>query len=85
MTQCPQCWKFYTPELIAIAGQSLVRLAHTKEEPYQRQQLQHPPYCSDKCYDEAISGERPEYTYDEKGRRFENGIRKLFADPPEED
>ena len=36
--------------------------------------------CSDKCFDEHISGNRPEYTYDERGRRFENGVRKPFAD-----
>ena len=79
MTRCPQCKKEYIPDLISAGG-----WLHPDAEPYQRQQLQYPPYCSDKCFDEAISGHRSEYTYDEKGRRYENGVRKIFADPPRE-
>ena len=77
--QCPQCKKFYTPELISPPGPGF----HPTAEPYQKEQLII-GICSDKCYDESISGHRPEYTYDEKGRRFENGERKPFADPPED-
>ena len=65
------------PDLISVPG-----WLHPNAEPYQKEQLK-TGYCSDRCYDEAISGHRPEYTYDEKGRRFENGERKIFADPPE--
>ncbi len=68
MTTCPHCKKAYTPE----GG----------DEPWQKEQLII-GICSDKCYDESISGTRePQYTYDERGRRFENGERKPFADPP---
>lgn len=72
---CPQCLRDYELD---------VPLPTSELEPWQRQQHQYPPYCSDKCYDEAISGHRPEYTYDEKGRRFDkDGVRKLFPEPPE--
>lgn len=86
MVQCPQCMKFYTPELPPRPRNDLrsIQLIYPDAEPYQREQLQ-TGYCSDKCIDEAYSGTRePQYTYDEKGRRFENGERKLFADPPRE-
>lgn len=75
MRTCPHCLKDYEVD----APNQTAEL-----EPWQRQQHQYPPYCSDKCFDEAISGERPEYTYDEKGRRFEDGVRKLFAAPARE-
>ncbi len=79
MVQCPECGKEYIPDLISAP----VGFAPTAE-PYQKEQLII-GICSDKCYDESISGTRePQYTYDEKGRRFENGERKLFADPPED-
>lgn len=72
---CPQCKKEYTPDLPERRKDA---------EPYQNEQHQI-GYCSDKCNDEALSGTRePQYTYDERGRRFENGVRKLFADPPED-
>ena len=74
MKTCPECRKGYEPDFpVLVEG----------AEPYQNEQHK-VGYCSDKCYDEAISGERAEYTYDEKGRRFENGERKLYADPPED-
>ena len=82
---CPKCEKIYETELERPSGDNrAIQKIFPDAEPYQREQLQ-VGYCSDKCNDEAISGERPEYTYDEKGRRFENGERKLFADPPRED
>jgi len=71
MRTCPECLKDYEPEKPS---------QQMGQEPWENEQ-HILGYCSDKCYDEAISGERPEYTYDEKGRRFENGERKLFADP----
>lgn len=71
ITKCPQCKKEYTPDFPERREDA---------EPYQNEQHQI-GYCSDKCFDESISGHRPEYTYDEKGRRFENGVRKPFADP----
>lgn len=71
---CPNCKKFYTPD----------KPPHGRiwGEPWQNEQHV-TGICSDKCYDESVSGHRPEYTYDAKGRRFENGARKPFADPPE--
>jgi hypothetical protein len=51
-------------------------------EPYQNEQ-HILGFCSDKCFDDSM-GPRSEYTYDERGRRFENGERKLFADAPED-
>jgi len=70
---CPQCNKNYTPDFPERRHDA---------EPYQNEQHQL-GYCSDKCFDEAVNGVggRPEYTYDEKGRRFENGVRRLFAEP----
>ena len=83
MVQCPNCKRVYTPELPPPRGDYSARnrpiqKIYPDAEPYQREQLQ-TGLCSDKCFD---GGWRPEYTYDEKGRRFENGERKLFADPP---
>ena len=72
--RCPECKKDYEPDFPE---------RREGAEPYQNEQHK-VGYCSDKCFDEAISGHRPEYMYDEKGRRFENGVRKLFADPPED-
>ena len=73
MKKCPECLKDYEPDFPERRKDA---------EPYQNEQHK-VGYCSDKCFDEAISGHRPEYTYDdEKGRRFENGMRKFFADPP---
>jgi len=82
--QCPKCKKVYTTELEPKADSRMIQDIYPDAEPYQREQLQ-TGYCSDKCIDEALSGTRePQYTYDERGRRFENGERKLFADPPED-
>ncbi|KKN05103.1 hypothetical protein LCGC14_1090580 [marine sediment metagenome] len=82
--RCPHCTKVYETDLERAPGDNrLIQVIFPDAEPYQREQLK-VGYCSDKCIDEDMSGERPEYTYDEKGRRFENGERKLFADPPED-
>ncbi len=81
MTQCPQCTKVYTPDKPPY-GKTPEGKDILWGEPWQNEQ-NITGLCSDKCYDESISGERPEYTYDGKGRRFENGVRKPFADPPE--
>ena len=86
MTQCPECKKIYTPELPPRPRNDLrsIQKIYPDAEPYQTEQLSSVGFCSDKCWDESISGTRePQYTYDERGRRFENGERKLFADPPE--
>ncbi len=82
--RCPQCTKVYETDLeLPLDDRRAIQKIFPDAEPYQREQLK-VGYCSDKCNDEAVSGKRPEYTYDdEKGRRFENGVRKLFADPPE--
>ncbi len=72
MTRCPECKKSYNPP---------PRVKFNPNEPYLSEQ-HITGLCSDKCFDEHISGSRPEYTYDEKGRRYENGVRKPFADPP---
>ncbi len=82
--RCPHCTKVYETDLERPSGDRRpIQKIFPDAEPYQREQL-NIGYCSDKCNDEAISGERSEYTYDERGRRFENGERKLFADPPRE-
>lgn len=83
MTQCPQCKRIYEPELPPRpkGDRRMIQDIYPDAEPYQREQLQ-TGYCSDKCIDEAFSGTRePQYTYDEKGRRFENEVRKPLADP----
>lgn len=84
MTRCPKCKKNYTPELRPRSKDDRrpIQEIYPDAEPYQREQLNILGLCSDKCFDEYISGSRPEYTYDEKGRRFENGVRKPLADPP---
>ena len=83
MTRCPKCKKDYEPELKPkpAGDRRLIQAIYPEAEPWQTEQLM-TGLCSDKCFDEYISGSRPEYTYDEKGRRYENGIRKPFADPP---
>jgi len=74
MTICPECEKEYEPIdiafLVGFGAEAWMNEQHITG------------LCSDKCFDEHISGSRPEYTYDERGRRFENGVRKPFADPP---
>ena len=87
LRQCPKCKRFYETELEAKekGDTQTIQDIYPDAEPWQTEQLTSTGLCSDKCYDESISGERPEYTYDEKGRRFENGERKLFADPPRDD
>ena len=84
--RCPQCRKVYTTELEpkAAGDTRMIQDIYPDAEPYQTEQLMSLGFCSDKCFDECLSGKRPEYTYDEKGRRFENGVRKPFADPPED-
>ena len=79
IVKCPECKKEYTPELPPRpeGDRRMIQAIYPNAEPYQTEQLI-VGICSDKCFD----GERTEYTYDEKGRRFENGERKLFADPP---
>jgi len=81
--KCPQCKKIYEIELPPRpeGDRRMIQDIYPDAEPYQREQLQL-GYCSDKCFDESISGSRPEYTYDEKGRRFENGVRQPYADAP---
>ena len=82
--RCPHCTKVYETDLDRPPGDRRpIQKIFPDAEPYQREQL-NIGYCSDKCNDEAISGERPDYTYDERGRRFEDGVRKPFADPPRE-
>jgi hypothetical protein len=86
--QCPQCFEFYTTELEPKpeGDTRMIQDIYPDAEPYQTEQLMALGICSDRCFDRYISGERPEYTYDNHRfpRRFENGVRKLFADPPED-
>lgn len=83
MTICPQCKEWYEPELKpkATGDTRAIQDIYPDAEPWQTEQLI-TGLCSDKCFDVHISGHRPEYTYDKRGRRFENGVRKPFADPP---
>ncbi len=88
LRRCPKCKRAYETELEAKAegDTRMIQDIYPDAEPYQTEQLMSLGICSDKCFDEALSGTRePQYTYDKKGRRFENGERKPFADPPEED
>ena len=78
---CPNCRKIYRSELdLPDNDPRLIQQILPDAEPWQREQLK-TGYCSDKCYDEAI-GADARYTYDEKGRRFKDGVRQLYAEAP---
>lgn len=78
-TTCPNCGKVYSTDLDPPDNDPrLIQQIFPEAEPWQREQLQ-TGLCSDKCFDEylGVTG----YTYDEKGRRFKKGVRKLFVSP----
>jgi len=76
---CPNCGKEYETDLEARDPRDPrpIQKIYPDAEPYQREQLKL-GLCSDKCFDEYV-GTEEEYTYDEKGRRFKDGERKLYA------
>jgi len=76
---CPNCGREYETDFEAPDPRDprLIQKIYPDAEPYQREQLKL-GYCSDKCFDESI-GADADYTYDEKGRRFKDGVRKLYA------
>ena len=84
LTICPQCGKHYEPELPERdpLDRRPIQKIYPGTEPYQKEQLK-TGLCSDKCWDNHI-GVKHKYTYDEKGRRFKDGNRLLFAEPPKE-
>ena len=69
---CPECTKGFEPDL-----------PHKQvgAEPWQNEQHSVMGFCSDRCWDRHL-GVRHAYTYDEKGRRFKDGERLLFAEAP---
>lgn len=77
MVRCPHCKKEYEPELQRPPGDRRpIQKIFPDSEPYQREQLIQ-GFCSDKCWDEYLGVEG--YTYDEKGRRFKDGVRILYV------
>jgi len=79
---CPECGKRYKPELpIPSDKRTRIDTIYPDSEPYQREQLT-TGLCSDRCFDRHI-GVKHKYVYDEKGRRFKNGERLLYAESPE--
>lgn len=84
MITCLHCRKHYKPELSMPPGGDPrpLQKIYPNAEPYQLEQLMLLGICSDKCFDEYI-GVKHKYTYDEKGRRFKDGKRLLYAEAPE--